>query len=160
MTFKTKVITNCYWKPTKRFYDWAALNVDWVLPVNANINEPSSCMLNLKDIDEKMSVLNWTLNEVATILGVYHNLRVLPGDTQYIGLQNYRRTFDREQLNNALQDHPDAIVSFPILLGAYGNPVQLKEQYKIMHVKEDFDLLLNIIAQQSWTDLNLLRQWN
>ena len=114
-------------------------------------------MTRLSDLDAEMQRLNPTLNEIATILAIYH--KKPQAEVQYVGLQNYRRVFDGKEIDELLQDHPDAIFARPIPLGYYGNPVTVARQYPLMHVDSDFGLFLSNLSQKSWVDLDILNKW-
>lgn len=157
MVFKTHCYVNCYWKPTPEFYDWVEQNKEWVVPINANPECRYSGMENLADIDKDMQELNFTLNEISTLLAIYH--RKPPAEVQYVSLSNYRRVFDGKEIDELLQDHPDAIFGYPIQLGYYGNPVTVARQYPLMHVDSDFAAFLAHLSCQSWVDLDCLQKW-
>lgn len=156
MKFNTKVITNVFWRPTPEWRTWASANSEWVLPINAH-PENDYGMTRLSDIDTEMQRLNPTLNEIATLLAIYH--KKPQAEVQYVGLQNYRRVFDGKEIDELLQDHPDAIFGYPIQLGYYGNPVTVARQYPLMHVDSDFATFLANLSCQSWVDLDCLQKW-
>ena len=156
MKFNTKVITNVFWRPTPEWRTWASANSEWVLPINAH-PENDYGMTRLSDLDAEMQRLNPTLNEIATILAIYH--KKPRAEVQYVGLQNYRRVFDGKEIDELLQDHPDAIFARPIPLGYYGNPVTVARQYPLMHVDSDFATFLANLSCQSWVNLDCLQQW-
>ena len=156
MKFNTKVITNCFWKPTPKFQAWASANSDWVLPINAHPDN-DYVMPKLADFDQTLQPLNWTLNEIATLLAVYH--KKPQAEIQYIGIQNYRRVFNQQEIDKSLQDHPDAIFARPIPLGYKGQLIRLADQYPVMHVDGDWGLFLYNMSRQPWVDLDLLQRW-
>lgn len=156
MKFNTKVITNVFWRPTPEWRTWASANSEWILPINAH-PENDYGMTRLSDIDGEMQRLNPTLNEIATILAIYH--KKPQAEVQYVGLQNYRRVFDGKEIDELLQDHPDAIFARPIPLGYYGNPVTVARQYPLMHVDSDFATFLANLSCQDWVNLDCLQQW-
>lgn len=156
MKFNAKVITNVFWRPTPEWRTWASANSEWILPINAHPDNDYG-MTRLSDIDPEMQRLNPTLNEIATLLAIYH--KKPPAEVQYVGLQNYRRVFDGKEIDELLQDHPDAIFARPIPLGYYGNPVTVARQYPLMHVDYDFATFLGNLSCQSWVNLDCLQQW-
>ena len=106
------------------------------------------------DEDFKDNILdrNWTYCETTTPYLVWKNQdKLLDKDTEYVGMQQYRRRFDLKQVQKMLEDSSiDIICSTPASIGTVGQQYGIEGQYFAAHNKEDFALLKYLIREQFW----------
>ena len=106
------------------------------------------------DDDFKDSILdrNWTYCETTTPYLVWKNQdKLLDKDTEYVGMQQYRRRFDLAEVSKVLEGSKiDILCSSPAGLGSVGRQYGVKGQYFAAHNKDDFILLEDLLREQFW----------
>jgi hypothetical protein len=148
-----KVLTNFYYKPTQGFENWVKENSDWAVPFNGGGSYKGYFK---NQIEDRKPELNWMLNENSALMNVSEFPDII-SDAEAVGLQNYRRVFKKEDLE-CLKDY-DGLVARSIRLGFYGQPVQVKTQYGLMHVPEDFTVFEYAVEDISSISYSSFLEW-
>ena len=148
-----KVLTNFYYKPVKDFENWVQENQDWAVPFNGGGSHKGYFK---NQIEDRKPELNWMLNENSALMNIAEFPDIISG-AEAVGLQNYRRVFKKADL--AYLDSYDGIVAKSIRLGFYGQPVQVKTQYGLMHVPEDFTVFEYAVEDISSVSYSTFLEW-
>ncbi len=163
---KTKIICNLHWTPTEPLKKHLEENNDLIVPVFGGGKEVMK-LCNDKWLDkhvltddcckDNISDLNPILNEMTSLYLIYKNLRLLDGHTANIGLCHYRRFFPKSVLD--MIDTCDGILLNPLPLGVCGRPCLLEQQYELLHVKADFDILKQTIIDEGIYEAQTWNAW-
>ena len=152
------VITNYFYRPTEEFLSWVNDNIAWVKLVNGGNTYPLQNALRDTHAD-----INWALNELTALFTVVDDLDCLGKNIDIIGLQNYRRVFNKNDFK--FLDTYDGLVSKTISLACI-DPIHktiiqpnILQQYIICHNKDDFKHFTEVCSKFEWFTEKIFLTW-